>query len=84
MSINIFNRREILITSDLTRFKEAKDALDNAGIDYRTGTRNLLSSSYAPDRRTRGMPGINHDYAYEYKIYVHKNDYEQALYVIRK
>ena len=85
MPINMFNHREVLITSDLKRFNEAKCALDNAGINYNTKTRNLFSSSYLPDNsRTRGIPGINKDYIYEYKIFVHKNDYEQAIHTIRK
>ena len=84
MLIGVFNRREVLITSDLNRFKEAKDALNNAGINYIIRTRNLLSSSIIPDKRSRGIPGMNYDHAYEYKIFVHKNDCEQALYVIRK
>ena len=84
MLISVFNRREVLITSDLNSFKEARDALNNAGINYIIRTRNLLSPSNIPDKRSRGFPGMNYDHAYEYKIFVHKNDYEQASYVIRK
>ena len=84
MFINVFNRREVLITFDLNRFNEARCTLDVAGINYICRTRNLVSSSYVTDKRTRGIPGINYDYAYEYKKFVHKDDYEQALYVIRK
>ena len=85
MAINMFNHREVLITSDLKRFNEARCALDNAGINYSIKTRNLFSPSYLPDNsRTRGIPGTKNEHAYEYKIFVHKNDYEQAVYVIRE
>lgn len=67
--INIFNRKEVLITRDLTALKKCTDELEAKGIDYKVITNSLGN----PDR-SRGIPGIKAENAYEYRVYVNKKD----------
>ena len=41
--LTIFNRAELLITYDLARFCQVRDALEAAGIDYTYKTRDQTS-----------------------------------------
>lgn len=68
--ITTFNRKELRITYDMAIQAKVGDILASNNIDYIIKVRNV------------------HPYAlnlcsYEYKIYVHKNDYEQACYLIK-
>ena len=67
--ITIFNRKEIIITYDTTIQSKVRDILASDNIDYIIKVRNV--HPYALNLRS-----------YEYKIYVHKKDYEQASYLI--
>ena len=79
--ITIFNRKELLITMDLNRQSTVRDILSANGIDYSVKVTNIQS---APINRSRfGSFGANQNYSYEYKIFVHKKDYDYALYLIR-
>lgn len=83
--ITIFNRRELIITMDMSRQSEVRTILSNNSIDYTVKTTNLQNSSAVGGRTGRtGNFGINQDYSYEYKIYVHKKDYDKAVALIRK
>lgn len=78
--ITMFNRKELLLTTDIKRQVEVRDILSASGIDYTVKVTNLQRAAFLGGSRTRmGTVGINHDHSYEYKIYVHKRDYEQAL-----
>jgi len=82
--IAIFNRRELLITQDMKRQADVRDILSANGIDYTVKTANLQNSALFGRSRARvGSFGINQDFSYEYKIYVHKRDYDNALRLIR-
>lgn len=83
--ITIFNRRLLITTMDMKRQSDMRYKLESANIDYIVRTKNLQSSElFGPGNRDRyGSIGINQNYSYEYKIYVHKNDYEKALQSIR-
>ena len=73
--LTIFNRKELITTMDLSA----------NGIAYTVRTENLQGSS-ALGGRSRGSSGsfgVDPNYSYEYHIYVHKNDYENALRLIR-
>lgn len=77
--INVFNRRELVITMSMDRQAQIRNILASNGIDYTVKTLNLQSASVLGSRRGAfGSYGVNQDYSYEYKIYVHKNDYEKA------
>ena len=71
--ITIWNRKEVCITRDLNRMNAVRDILSEHGIDYITRT-----NSTSDPGRHHAVPNVNVDYAYEYRIYVHKNDYEAA------
>ena len=68
--ITIFNRKELIITYDMAIQSKARDILASNNIDYFIKVRNVYP--YALNLRS-----------YEYKIYVHKNDYDKAIGMIR-
>lgn len=78
--ISIFNRKELMITYSMKRQAEIKSLLDKYYIDYWTKTKN--SSGYGRSYNSIGNVGQNMDLMYEYKIYVHKSDYEKAKAII--
>ena len=65
--ITIFNRRQLIITYDITIQSKIRDILAANMVDY---TINPVMGLYGSAQT-------------EYKIYVHKKDYEQACYLIR-
>lgn len=78
--ITIFNRRELIVTMDMKRQSDIRNILADNHIDYVVKTTNLQSASA---RSHTGRFGINQDCSYEYKIFVHKNDYGKAEALIR-
>lgn len=81
--INIFTRREIVVTLDVARQSDICSILAANGIQYKVIATDLQSAStFGSSRARTGTFGINQNYSYEYKIYVHKNDYENALRLI--
>ena len=82
--ITVFNRKELLITMDMGVQSRVREILSANGIDYTIKVTNLQNPSIFENKRGRfGSFGINQDYSYEYKIYVHKKDYDFALKLIR-
>ena len=78
--ITIFNRKELLVTMDMNKQANVRDILSSNGIPYEIKTTNLQSSQAVGSRRGRyGSFGVNQKFSYEYKIYVHKNDYDKAV-----
>ena len=77
--INIFNRREVLITRDMAAMSQTADRLNAAGIGVQVRTGTLASAG-----RSHGIPGIRAESAYEYRIYVHRRDYERAKSLMRQ
>lgn len=71
MSINIFNRREILLTRDLEVLNRATAKLKANNIDYKISTNSITNPG-----RTHGVVGIQQNYSYEYRLYINKNDYK--------
>ena len=81
--INVFNRRELVTTMSMDRQAQVRNILASNGIDYTVKTVNLQSASALGSRRgVMGSFGVNQDYSYEYKIYVHKNDFEKAKHLV--
>ena len=80
--LTIFNRKELITTMDMQRQSNIRSVLSANGIAYTVRTENLQGSS-AFGGRSRGSSGVDPNYSYEYHIYVHKNDYENALRLIR-
>ena len=82
--ITVFNRKELIITMEMNRQAEVRNILSQNGIDYTVKTTNLQTAPIFGNRRAHpGSFGINPDYSYEYKIYVHKKDYEKAVSLIK-
>lgn len=77
--VTILNRRELILTLSMQRQADIRAILSANGIDYKVKTTNLQSSS---QRVSRGSLRMDSDHSYEYKIYVHKKDYEHAKHLI--
>lgn len=78
--ITPFNRAELLITCDLNRFNQARDALEGAGIEHRCRVRDLASR----DRGRDGGLGLNGGARVEYKLYVRRDQLDWARQVLRE
>ena len=82
--ITVFNRKELLVTLDMKRQADICEILSSKGIDYAVKTTNLQSAAPSVGQRSRtGNYGIDQKYSYEYKIYVHKEDFDRASSLIR-
>ena len=82
--ITIFNRKELLVTFDMQRQANVRDILDANGIKYTVKVTNRQSASVLGSSRARvGSLGMSSSLAYEYIIYVHKDEYSNALKLIR-
>ncbi|SHM17366.1 hypothetical protein SAMN02746066_01003 [Anaerosporobacter mobilis DSM 15930] len=84
--ITIFNRKELIITYDLVKQAELRNLLAGNNIKYLIKTRNQKSPSpfTAASIGRTGTFGENLSLEYEYKIYVHKDDYNEALSIVKK
>ncbi len=81
--ITIFNRRELCITMNPEERYRICTILSRNNIKYDLKITNLINSFSRGGSRS-GTFGIDLRYMYEYKIYVHKDDEEEAGYLIRK
>ena len=82
--ITIFTRKELLVTFDMKRQGNVRDILSANGIKYVVKVTNRQNSAFLGGSRARtGSYGMNSNLSYEYKIYVHKKDYANAVRVIR-
>ncbi len=79
--ITIFNRKELLFTYDMKEQSEVRTILRDYKIKYDVKVKNLLSPSpFNTSGRTHiGSYGIDLTKSYEYKIYVKKSDYDEAM-----
>ncbi len=66
--ITLFNRKQLIITYDMTVQSKIRDILAANKIDYIINPIMFSARTYTPS---------------EYKIYVKKKDYEQACYLIK-
>ena len=82
--ITVFTRKELLITRDTKRQADVRDILAANGIDYTVKVTNRESPAAIGSSRARaGSFGIRPDSVYEYRLYVHKKDYDRALSLLR-
>ena len=87
--ITPFNRAELLITYDLNRLNQARYALEAAGLDYQYRTKDLASPSMleglfgGSSLGRTGTFAMNNDARVEYKLYVRREELEQALALLR-
>lgn len=80
--ITIFTRKELLLTMDMKRQCKVCDMLAANGIKYTVKVTNLQSDARAGSRGRVGSLGIDQNFSREYKIYVHRKDYEKALMLV--
>lgn len=76
--VTLFNRKEIKITRDLYYCNTICNALANRKIEYYIRTNSITNPG-----RSHGVPFISSDFAFEYRIYVKKRDFELALEIIK-
>lgn len=83
--ITIFNRQELLVTMDMNRQAEIRDLLASHNIEYVIKTINLQDAHLTGNKRSKtGSIGIKKEYSYEYRIFVHKRDYEKAKKILKR
>ncbi len=84
--ITIFNRKELIVTYSMKRQSEIRSILANNNIKYHVKIidRKNPSSFSAGSRSHTGTFGENIRLEYEYIIYVRKEDYDNAKYLISK
>jgi len=80
--ITIFNQKELTITYSMDTQHKVRNILTQHNIPYKIKVLNPGGPLGQNETRRGGTLGINLDYAYEYKIYVRKSDYEEALHLI--
>lgn len=82
--ITIFNRKKLIITYDMKKQNEIRALLTGNNIEYDIRTTNCSGSPSvrSASRTYAGSVGVNPDAAYEYNIYVRKEDYEKAAALI--
>jgi hypothetical protein len=82
--VTIFNRKELLITMDMKHQANVRDILTANSIDYSVKVTNLQSRDVIGSSRAKiGSAGVDQKISYEYKIFVHKNEYDNALRLIK-
>jgi len=80
--ITVFNRKEVLITTDTDKYGNAKEDLARAGIKFTLGSKGN-HFKHAVARAYTGMPnGSRYHSGMVYIIYVHEKDYDKAVAVI--
>lgn len=84
LMITIFNRKELCVVFSMTEQSDTRAILSKHDIDYRIKTISRSSPSpFSSGTRARaGSFGQDLSLDNEYIFYVHKQDYDQALYFI--
>lgn len=84
--ITVFNRKELFVTFDMQKQAEIRQILQAHGIDYQIKVINRKSASpvWSGTRAYTGTLREDLSMAYEYRIFVHKDDYGQAVHLIGK
>ena len=87
--ITIFNRAELFLTYDLSRFNQVRDTLEGAGLDYIYRSKDLTSPTMweglcgGSSRGRTGTCGMNDGAWVEYKLYVRRKDLDWARAILR-
>ena len=83
--ITIFNRKELVLTYSMKTQADARMLLSQNKIPYKITTKNIGDTHSV--RGHSGVPfgrgGLSSDLLYEYRIFVHKNDYEKACAILQ-
>lgn len=78
----MFGKKEVFMTNQMDQYGKARDALVQAGIDYRLKTVNTAWQG-RKDRSRLGRMG-EMEFELFYYLYVKKADEERARYVLRE
>ena len=80
--ITLFNRKELCTTYDAIRQNQVRDILAANHIDYKI---RLYDPARTASRScSHGTIGLNPDHGTQYYIYVKKEDYEKATYLLHQ
>ena len=77
--IHLFNRKELLTTASMEQQAKVRDILAANGIEHRVQAK---SNTGGVSRSRTVLPGTRMEMMYQYYIYVKKDDYEKAKYLI--
>ena len=77
--IHLFNRKELLLTTSMERQAKLRDILAANGIEYRVRVRSNIGGM---SRSRTVLPSTRMEAMYQYYIYVKKDDFEKAKYLI--
>ena len=77
--LTIFNRRNLITVWSVDDLFRIKNALYDAGIPCSSA----MVGQGGPDRNRQRFSCISDKYAEQYRVYVHKNDYDRALATIQ-
>ena len=82
--VHVFNRKELFVTFDMKEQAEIRSALSHAEIAYDVKVTNRLSPGLWNDSRAKsGSLGIDSNQMYEYRIYVKRAAYDEAVRCLR-
>ena len=77
--ITIFNRKELISTTDVEKYANARDDLKDAGTEFKLRSRAMHKSHVAAGKKI--IP-IGRNNGTEYIIYVKEQDYNRAINII--
>lgn len=80
-----WNRKEVYNGYSMKAFNEIKESLISNRIKYTTRIINSKNPKlFGPSRSYTGSFGEKTEFTYEYYIYVHKDDYEKVMWLLKK
>lgn len=77
--MKFFTWQELCVTHSMKEQSKMRRTLDAQHIPHRIRTKSRVGSS-----RSLGTSGVDLEKMYEYRIFVRKNDLDQARYVIEE
>ena len=78
--ITVFNRKELLVTTNMEEFARARDILAQNRIEYDIKVNDSTDQNWGHSSQL----GINRNYSSLYYVYVREKDYDEACYLIYK
>lgn len=81
--IGFWNKREVFVGQSLEKFSRVRQILISNGIKYTHKAMNRKSAGINSGTRRMGTLGQNYMSEYMYYVYVHKNDYELAMELLK-
>lgn len=82
----MLNRQSVYIGRDMKAFEMVRERLEQQNIQYSYKVKNQMSQWAMPGtvRGRMGSLGQDSGLQYEYEVFVHKRDYESAMFVLKK